>query len=107
MTGLGRHADRFHRPKEPPRQTGAIIHVKNTSHCHKPLVVRFGEKYKQWNAAFDAGYAAALGKALIILHAKDVSHALKEVDAAALAVAETPEQVINILKYVQNGELPL
>ena len=71
------------------------------------VVVRFGEKYKQWNAAFDAGYAAALGKALIILHAKDVSHALKEVDAAALAVAETPEQVINILKYVQNGELPL
>ena len=71
------------------------------------VIVRFGEKYKQWNAAFDAGYAAALGKALIILHAKDVSHALKEVDAAALAVAETPEQVINILKYVQNGELPL
>ena len=71
------------------------------------VVVRFCEKYKQWNAAFDAGYAAAVGKALIILHAKDVSHALKEVDAAALAVAETPEQVINILKYVQNGELPL
>ena len=23
-------------------------------------VVRFGEKYKQWNAAFDAGYAAAM-----------------------------------------------
>ena len=28
------------------------------------VVVRFGEKYKQWNAAFDAGYAAALGKSL-------------------------------------------
>ena len=83
------------------------IRAKNGIKNADIVVVRFGEKYKQWNAAFDAGYAAALGKALIILHAKDVSHALKEVDAAALAVAETPEQVINILKYVQNGELPL
>ena len=83
------------------------IRTKNGIKSADIVVVRFGEKYKQWNAAFDAGYAAALGKALIILHAKDVSHALKEVDAAALAVAETPEQVINILKYVQNGELPL
>ncbi|MEC8462975.1 MAG: YtoQ family protein, partial [Pseudomonadota bacterium] len=32
------------------------------------VVVRFGEKYKQWNAAFDAGFAAALGKPLITLH---------------------------------------
>ena len=83
------------------------IRTNNGINSADIVVVRFGEKYKQWNAAFDAGYAAALGKALIILHAKDVSHALKEVDAAALAVAETPEQVINILKYVQNGELPL
>jgi len=83
------------------------IRTKNGIKNADIVVVRFGEKYKQWNAAFDAGYAAALGKALIILHAKEVSHALKEVDAAALAVAETPEQVINILKYVQNGELPL
>ena len=69
------------------------------------IVVRFGEKYKQWNAAFDAGYAAALGKSLIIMHAPDISHALKEVDAAALAVKETPEQVVSILKYVLKGEL--
>ena len=26
------------------------------------VIVRFGDKYKQWNAAFDAGFAAALGK---------------------------------------------
>ena len=50
------------------------------------VVVRFGEKYKQWNAAFDAGYAAALGKPLIILHPPEHDHALKEVDAAAKAV---------------------
>ena len=69
------------------------------------VVVRFGEKYKQWNAAFDAGYAAALGTPLIILHGAENAHALKEVDAAALAVAETPEQVVAILRYVIDGEL--
>ncbi|MEO0830772.1 MAG: YtoQ family protein [Pseudomonadota bacterium] len=70
------------------------------------VVVRFGEKYKQWNAAFDAGYAAALGKSLIVLHGAEHQHALKEVDAAALAVAETPEQVVEILRYVLTGALP-
>ncbi len=70
------------------------------------VVVRFGDKYKQWNAAFDAGYAAALGKSLIVLHGPDHQHALKEVDAAALAVAEHPSQVVDILTYVLNGTLP-
>ena len=69
------------------------------------VVVRFGEKYKQWNAAFDAGYAAALGKSLIIMHGADHQHALKEVDAAALAVAETPDEIVRILTYVLNGTL--
>ena len=70
------------------------------------VVVRFGEKYKQWNAAFDAGYAAALGKSLIVLHPPEHQHALKEVDAAALAVAEEPAQVVEILRYVLDGTLP-
>ena len=69
------------------------------------VVVRFGEKYKQWNAAFDAGFAAALGKPLVILHPEEHRHALKEVDAAALAVAQEPEQVVEILRYVLRGEL--
>ena len=69
------------------------------------VVVRFGDKYRQWNAAFDAGYAAALGKPLIVLHDPELDHALKEVDNAALAVAETPEQVVRILSYVINGKL--
>ncbi len=69
------------------------------------VVVRFGEKYRQWNAAFDAGYAAALGKAVITLHDNSLAHALKEVDAAALAVAETPEQVVQALCYAITGEL--
>ena len=63
------------------------------------VVVRFGEQYRQWNAAFDAGYAAALGKPLIILHPPEHDHALKEVDRAALAVAREPEQVVEILGY--------
>ncbi|NBD29539.1 MAG: YtoQ family protein [Alphaproteobacteria bacterium] len=70
------------------------------------VVVRFGEKYKQWNAAFDAGYAAALGKSLIILQQAEHDHALKEVDAAALAVAREPGQVVQILRYVLTGQLP-
>jgi len=64
------------------------------------VVVRFGDKYRQWNAAFDAGYAVALGKSLIVQHQPDDTHALKEIDAVALAVAETPEQVVAVLKYV-------
>ena len=70
------------------------------------VVVRFGDQYKQWNAAFDAGYAAALGKAIVTLHGPDHNHALKEVDAAALAVAGTPAQVVAILAYVLEGRLP-
>ncbi|MEP1932054.1 MAG: YtoQ family protein [Roseibium sp.] len=69
------------------------------------VVVRFGDKYKQWNAAFDAGYASALGKSLVVVHDPSLTHPLKEVDAAALAVAETSNQVVDILKYVIQGEL--
>ena len=63
-------------------------------------VVRFGGKYKQWNAAFDAGYCAAIGKPYITLHDEDIIHPLKEVDASAMAWATTPAQVVQILKYV-------
>ena len=69
------------------------------------VVVRFGEKYKQWNAAFDAGYAAALGKPFIVMHQDEHQHALKEVDAAALVVAQTPQQVAAALRYVMTGAL--
>lgn len=69
------------------------------------VVVRFGEKYKQWNAAFDAGFAAALGKPIVTLHPPDHDHALKEIDRAAMATAETPEQVVGVLQYVLDGKL--
>lgn len=69
------------------------------------VIACFGDKYRQWNAAFDAGYAAALGKPLIVLHPPEHGHALKEVDATTAAVAETPEQVVAILDYVTTGQL--
>ena len=82
------------------------IRTRNGIETADVIVVRFGDQYKQWNAAFDAGFAAALGKALIILHGADAGHALKEVDAAANAVCETPEQVAACLRYVLTGALP-
>lgn len=69
------------------------------------VVVRFGDKYRQWNAAFDAGYAAAKGKSVIVLHDPALTHPLKEVDAAAMAVAETPDQVVKLLRYATTGQL--
>jgi len=68
------------------------------------VVVRFGDKYKQWNAAFDAGYAAALGKSLIVQHDPSLTHPLKEVDAAAMATCETPQQVVEILQYINRDQ---
>ena len=70
------------------------------------VVVRFGEKYRQWNAAFDAGMAAALGKSLIVMQMPEHDHALKEVNGAALAMVREPIQVAQILRYVQTGTLP-
>tara|TARA_B100000614_G_scaffold250221_1_gene260082 strand:- start:581 stop:1036 length:456 start_codon:yes stop_codon:yes gene_type:complete len=69
------------------------------------IVVKFGEKYKQWNAAFDAGYAAALGKSLIIMHKDDYQHALKEVDASALATVKNNRELLDIFRYVITGKL--
>ncbi|MEQ9014705.1 MAG: YtoQ family protein [Marinovum algicola] len=88
---------------------GAKVNAIRTRHGIETadiVVVRFGDKYKQWNAAFDAGMASALGKSLIVLSPKEHQHALKEVHAAALAVAEEPEQVVAILRYVLTGKLP-
>ena len=86
---------------------GAKINAIRT-HTHikqaDVVVVRFGEQYRQWNAALDAGYAAALGTPIIVLHPDEHRHALKEIDAAALAVAATSEQVVEILRYVINNK---
>ena len=69
------------------------------------VIVKFGDKYKQWNAAFDAGYASALNKSIIVIHDEDNQHALKEVDASASAIAKDQNQVVRILKYILEGSL--
>ncbi|HIF55091.1 MAG: YtoQ family protein [Methylococcales bacterium] len=67
------------------------------------VIVKFGDKYKQWNAAFDAGLATGLGIPIITLHSPELTHPLKEIDGTALAVTETPEQVVEILKYISQA----
>ncbi len=81
------------------------IRTKNLIEKSDIVVVKFGEKYKQWNAAFEAGIAISLGKSLITLHEEGLDHALKEVDAASKAVCRSEEQVIETLRYVTNGEI--
>ena len=88
-------------------KSAKINAIKTRSSIKKSdiVIVRFGEKYKQWNAAFDAGYAAALSKSLIIIQNDEHQHALKEVDAAAFAVTKNTDEVVQILKYTLNGNI--
>ena len=95
---LGKEASNFWRDHKSSKVNA--IRTKTLIENCDVAVVRFGEKYKQWNAAFDAGCCAALGKPYITLHSEDLSHPLKEVDGAAMAWAQTPEQVVELLRYV-------
>ena len=81
------------------------IRTKKSIEGSDVVIVKFGEKYKQWNAAFDAGYATALNKSMIVIHNDDHQHALKEVDGAAAAVASDQTQAFRILKYILEGSL--
>ncbi len=96
--GLGKESDNFWRD----HKSAKVNSIRTRSLIGKCdiAIVRFGDRYKQWNAAFDAGCCAALGKPYITLHDEDIVHPLKEVDAAAMAWARTPAQVIEILAYV-------
>ena len=94
---LGKPDSDFWRDQQSSRVNS--IRIKTLiQHCDI-AVIRFGDKYKQWNAAFDAGFCAALGKPYITLHDENIVHPLKEVDGAAMGWAKTPEQVIEILRY--------
>ena len=101
---LGEESDAFWRDQKGSRMNA--IRTRTLIGEADIVVVRFGDKYKQWNAAFDAGIASALGKSLITLHDPALTHALKEVDGAALATCETPQQVVQTLAYVIRGALP-
>jgi len=96
--GLGEENQQFWRDHKSAKVNA--IRTKSLLENCDIAVVRFGDKYKQWNAAFDAGYCSALGTPYITLHDENIIHPLKEVDSAAMAWAQTPQQVIEILKYV-------
>ena len=101
---LGAEEDKFWHDRK-----GAAMNAIRTQTALKAadvVVVRFGDKYKQWNAAFDAGQAVAMGKPLIVLQPPEHDHALKEVDAAAQAVCRTSREVGQVLRYVLTGALP-
>jgi YtoQ family protein len=96
---LGSEENQFWRDHKSARVN--LIRTKTLIEKSDIVIVRFGDKYKQWNAAFDAGSCAALGKPYITLHSEDIVHPLKEVDAQAMAWARTTDQVVEILKYVE------
>jgi YtoQ family protein len=95
---LGIETDSFWRDHKSAKVNS--IRIKRQIEKCDLAIIRFGDKYKQWNAAFDAGYCAALSKPYITLHDRELIHPLKEVDSSAQAWAETPEQVIKILKHL-------
>lgn len=95
---LGAEIENFWRDHKSSKVNG--IRTKTLINQCDIAVVRFGDKYKQWNAAFDAGQLAAIGTPYITLHDAGIIHPLKEVDAAAMGWAQTPEQVVEILRYV-------
>jgi YtoQ family protein len=99
---LGEEASNFWRDHKSSKVNA--IRTKTLIEKCDVAVVRFGDKFKQWNAAFDAGQCAAIGKPYITLHDEDIIHPLKEVDASALAWATTPAQVVEILAYVISAE---
>ena len=100
---LGAEADKFWHDHK-----GASINsirnstlIKNTD----ILIVKFGDKYRQWNAAFDTGIAKALNKPIITLHEDNLNHALKEINQSAAASCRSVNQVVQILAYIIKGEL--
>ena len=99
---LGPESDNFWRDHKSSKVNG--IRTRTLLDKCDIAIIRFGDKYKQWNAAYDAGYCAAIGKPYITLHDEDIVHALKEVDATAMAWAKTPEQVVEILGYVTRAQ---
>lgn len=96
--GLGVESQQFWRDHKSAKVNA--IRIQTAIKACDVAIIRFGDKYKQWNAAFDAGYCAALGKPYITLHDDSLVHALKEVDGAAQAWATTPKQVVDLLAYL-------
>jgi len=95
---LGEESQQFWRDHKSAKVNA--IRIQNQIEQADLVIIRFGDKYKQWNAAFDAGYCAALDTPYITLHDESVIHPLKEVDAGAMAWAQSTEQVVEIIRYL-------
>jgi len=94
---LGKETEQFWRDHKSAKVNS--IRTKTLIEQCDIAVIRFGDKYKQWNAAFDAGFCAALSTPYITLHDPSIIHPLKEVDGSAMAWAQTPDQVVEVLKH--------
>ncbi len=64
------------------------------------VVAYFGQKYRQWNTATDAGAALAADVPLVLVREPDLVHALKELDALATLTVENLEQAAQAIAYV-------
>jgi YtoQ family protein len=64
------------------------------------VVAFFGEKYRQWNTAVDAGAAVAAGVPLLLVRAPELGHALKELDSMATFTVESLEQAAESIAYI-------
>jgi len=95
---LGEESQQFWRDHKSAKVNA--IRIQNQIEQADLVIIRFGDKYKQWNAAFDAGYCAALDTPYITLHDESIIHPLKEVDAGAMAWAQSTEQVVEIIRYL-------
>ena len=100
---LGQDIDKFWKDHKSAKLNS--IRIKSSIEQADIVIIRFGEKYKQWNAAFDAGYAYGLSKPIIVIHQEEHQHALKEIDAVALAVTKNIKQVVRVLQYTIKGEI--
>ncbi|MBN8236974.1 YtoQ family protein [Halobacillus kuroshimensis] len=63
-------------------------------------IAYFGESYKQWNTAMDAGAAIQAGKPLILIRPESLVHPLKELSNQADVTVETIEQAVEVLAYL-------
>ncbi|MCC2607228.1 YtoQ family protein [Planctobacterium marinum] len=64
------------------------------------VIVRFTEQYRQFNSAFEAGFAVAQGKPLISWHDESLNHALKDIDSVSVAVAHNADEVVKALSFI-------
>ena len=64
------------------------------------VIAYFGEKFKQWNTAMDAGQALAQGKPLVLINDGASSHALKELSNRAQASVFSIDQAVQALAYI-------